>query len=59
MASKAAWHNAEGAPFKVGEASIPTPGPGQLVMKNHAIAINPVDYIMAKCAVCFGISSAV
>ncbi|ROW12028.1 hypothetical protein VPNG_05283 [Cytospora leucostoma] len=42
----AAWLPAKCAkPLKVGPAPYTSPGPGELVVKNHAIAINPVDWI--------------
>ena len=39
----AAWCNANGEPLKVGPAELGKPGPGELLVKNHALAINPVD----------------
>lgn len=32
-----------GEPLEVGEAPLPTPGAGELVVKSAAVAINPVD----------------
>lgn len=31
-------------PFKIEETAIPQPGPGEVVVKNHAVAINPVEW---------------
>jgi NADPH:quinone reductase-like Zn-dependent oxidoreductase len=31
-------------PLKIVERPIPTPGPGELVIRNHAIAANPIDW---------------
>jgi NADPH:quinone reductase-like Zn-dependent oxidoreductase len=28
----------------VEERKIPTPGPGEVLIRNHAIALNPIDY---------------
>ena len=44
MASNtAAWVTALAAPFEVKPAPVGTPGEKQILVKNHAIAINPVD----------------
>ncbi|KAF4544692.1 alcohol dehydrogenase [Lasiodiplodia theobromae] len=43
--NQAAWiTEAKGKPFKVQEAPNPKAGPGEVVIKNAAIAINPVDW---------------
>ncbi|KAF4314092.1 Alcohol dehydrogenase superfamily zinc-containing [Botryosphaeria dothidea] len=43
--NQAAWiTEAKGKPLKVQEAPDPKPGPGEVVIKNAAIAINPVDW---------------
>ncbi|CAI7645656.1 unnamed protein product [Penicillium palitans] len=39
----AAWLIKAGSPLQVGDAPLPTAGPGELVVKNAAIAINPLD----------------
>ncbi|CAG8896703.1 unnamed protein product [Penicillium egyptiacum] len=39
----AAWLIKAGSPLQVGDAPLPTAGPGELVIKNAAIAINPLD----------------
>lgn len=46
MASnQAAWlEEKQQYPFKIGPADVPKAGPDQLVIKNHALAINPVDW---------------
>ena len=41
--NNAAWCNEKGSPLKVGPAELKKPGPGQVLVKNHAVAINPVD----------------
>ena len=44
MSNKAAWITAPMAhPFKVDDAPMPKAGPGEVIVKNHAVAINPVD----------------
>jgi NADPH:quinone reductase-like Zn-dependent oxidoreductase len=49
MSNKAAWiTEAKARPFAVKEASMPQAGAGQVVIKNHAIAINPVDCKASK-----------
>jgi NADPH:quinone reductase-like Zn-dependent oxidoreductase len=43
--NKAAWITAERAhPFSIQSAPLPTAGPGELVIKNAAVAVNPVDW---------------
>lgn len=39
----AAWCDAAGAPLRVAEAPMPAPGPRDIAIRNHAIAINPID----------------
>ncbi|KIW64132.1 hypothetical protein PV04_09087 [Phialophora macrospora] len=40
----AAWLTAEKAhPFEIKPAPLGTPGAGQILVKNHAVAINPID----------------
>jgi NADPH:quinone reductase-like Zn-dependent oxidoreductase len=41
----AAWLPAKFERLKVGEAPVPTPGPDEIVVRNHAVAINPVDWL--------------
>ena len=46
MASnKVAFLDKAGNPFRIAEAPIPSPGPNEIVVKNHAIALNPLDHI--------------
>ncbi|RDW58517.1 hypothetical protein BP5796_12447 [Coleophoma crateriformis] len=41
--NQAAWLMKADTPLQVGDAPMPTAGPGELVVKNAAIAINPLD----------------
>lgn len=41
--NQAAWLVKAGEPLQVSDAPIPTAGPGEIVVKNSAVAINPVD----------------
>ena len=42
----AAWIGTRGAQLEVGPAPYPTPGPDQLVVRNHAVAVNPLDWLI-------------
>lgn len=44
--SHAAWLRKSGARLDVGPAPDPIPGPDELVVANHAVAVNPVDWIV-------------
>jgi len=44
-ANAAAWLPRGGAPLQPGAAPLPQPGPGQIVLRNRAVAINPIDGI--------------
>ncbi|KAF2735973.1 GroES-like protein [Polyplosphaeria fusca] len=45
MSNRAAWiTEAKAHPFVVKEADMPKPGADEVVIKNHAVAINPVDW---------------
>ncbi|OJD18042.1 hypothetical protein AJ78_01934 [Emergomyces pasteurianus Ep9510] len=45
--NQAAWISAKKAlPFKVGDAPYTTPDPGQVVVRNTAVAINPFDWVL-------------
>lgn len=41
--NQAAWLIKANTPLQVGDAPLPTAGSGELVVKNAAIAINPLD----------------
>jgi NADPH:quinone reductase-like Zn-dependent oxidoreductase len=44
MSNQAAWiTKPKGNPLEVKEAPMPTAGKGEVVIKNHAVAVNPVD----------------
>lgn len=47
----AAWLNEANTPHEVREAPVPTPGPNELVVRNFAVAINPLDTHMQKAGV--------
>jgi NADPH:quinone reductase-like Zn-dependent oxidoreductase len=49
--NKAAWLREANTPLEVGEAPLPTAGPNELVIRNAAIAINPLDCHMQKLGV--------
>ena len=42
----AAWILANKQRFRVQEAPYPTPGPNEIVVKNRAVAINPIDWVL-------------
>ncbi|KAL4877827.1 chaperonin 10-like protein [Aspergillus karnatakaensis] len=43
--NQAAWSTSPTAhPYRIQDASYPTPGPGEIVIKNAAVAINPSDW---------------
>jgi NADPH:quinone reductase-like Zn-dependent oxidoreductase len=41
--NKAAWLREANTPLEVAEAPMPTAGPNEIVIRNAAIAINPLD----------------
>lgn len=49
--NQAAWLHKAGEPLQVGDAPMPTPGPGEIVVRNAAVAVNPLDWHMAKMGV--------
>ncbi|KAE9364642.1 GroES-like protein [Stipitochalara longipes BDJ] len=46
--NEAAWIPSKGAAIQVAPAEMPTPGPGELVIENHAIPLHPGDWKLAK-----------
>ncbi|KAE9380901.1 GroES-like protein [Stipitochalara longipes BDJ] len=42
--NQAAWLDGQGAKLRVDNAEMPTPGPDEVVVKNHAVAVNPADW---------------
>jgi NADPH:quinone reductase-like Zn-dependent oxidoreductase len=44
--NEAAWLVAKKDVLEVGEAPYPKPAAGEIVVKNHAVAVNPVDWIV-------------
>jgi len=49
--NQAAWLVEAGSPLQVNFALLPTAGPGELVIKNAAVAINPLDWHMQDAGV--------
>lgn len=49
MTNQAAWLTAAKArPFEIAEAPMPVPRTGEVVIRNHAAAINPADAIVQE-----------
>ncbi|KAH6670658.1 chaperonin 10-like protein [Halenospora varia] len=48
MSNQGAWINSKGEAPKLAPADIPSPGPGQLVIENHAVPLHPGDWKLAK-----------
>ncbi|KAF2875313.1 oxidoreductase-like protein [Massariosphaeria phaeospora] len=47
--NKAAWITEKSAhPFQVKDAELPKAGQNEVVIKNHAVAVNPVDWMMLQ-----------
>ncbi len=44
--NRAAWIPARNAPLEVGPAPITAPGPDQVLIRNQAIAVNPLEWII-------------
>ncbi|KAF2165501.1 hypothetical protein M409DRAFT_24353 [Zasmidium cellare ATCC 36951] len=44
MSNQAAWIDGKAQKLRVASADLPKPGPDDVVIKNHAVAINPVDW---------------
>ena len=42
----AAWINRSYGQLEVGPAPFPTPGADQVVVRNHAVAVNPLDWVI-------------
>jgi NADPH:quinone reductase-like Zn-dependent oxidoreductase len=52
MASnEAAWLKKANTPLEVGEAPMPTAELGELIIRNAAVAVNPLDYHMQNLGV--------
>ena len=43
--NQAAWPVAKHSPLRVKDAPYPAPGPGEIVVENNAVAVNPVDWM--------------
>ena len=44
--NQAAWIDEKGAPLRVGDAPMPSAGPGEIVIRSRSVAINPLDWHM-------------
>lgn len=51
LKNQAAWLHKADTTLKVGDAPFPTAGPGEIVVKNAAVAINPLDWHMRDAGV--------
>ena len=46
LSNQAAWINAKGQPLSVAAAPMPQPGPGEILVRNRALALNPFDGVV-------------
>ncbi|KAI9670380.1 MAG: hypothetical protein M1817_004423 [Caeruleum heppii] len=46
LTNQAAWLDGAGQKLRVGPAGVTEPGPTELLVRNHAVAINPADWIV-------------
>ena len=46
MPHKALTFSGPAVPFELTERQTPKPGPGQVLIKNVAVALNPADYVI-------------
>jgi len=44
MSHPAALYHKAGSPLEVTTRSTPTPGPNEILIEVHSIAVNPIDY---------------
>jgi NADPH:quinone reductase-like Zn-dependent oxidoreductase len=52
MANQAAWiKEKQSKPLVVDQAYMYTPESGEVLIKNHAVSINPVDWVMQDAAI--------
>jgi NADPH:quinone reductase-like Zn-dependent oxidoreductase len=51
MDNLAAWQRQPGEPLSIGPAKLPAVAPGEILVRNEAVAINPLDYILQDMAV--------
>lgn len=51
MSNQAAWIPEAKAKLQVKEAPLPKAGKGEVVIKNHAVAVNPVDCMFPRCLI--------
>ncbi len=49
--NQAAWLKKANTPLEIGDAPMPTPGPGELVVQTAAVAMNGVDNWMLEAGV--------
>lgn len=47
----AAWQRQPGEPLAIGPAALPTLARGEILVKNEAVAINPLDYLLQDLSV--------
>jgi len=55
MSNQAAWIPEAKAKLQVKEAPLPKAAKGEVVIKNHAVAVNPVDCMFLKCLIYYSI----
>ncbi len=50
MTNQAAWQRAPGQPLQIGVAGLPQPAVNEILIRNAAIALNPLDWILQDMA---------
>ncbi|MGV0877568.1 zinc-binding alcohol dehydrogenase family protein [Martelella sp. FLE1502] len=51
MDNLAAWQRQPGEPLRIETAEVPALAPGEILVRNEAVAINPLDYLLQDAAV--------